>query len=378
MAGVTENGFVVKNEAEITADLNASFLAAFGAQFAVDPNLPDGQLIGVFARTLADAWLQQEAAYNAYSPSNAFDVGLDKLVELNSIQRIIDEPTKVAMSLTGTAGAVVPVGYIIKTDDGLEFSTVAQAVLPASVTARCTTLGAIKIGANEVHVLSTPVPAGLTGATNPEAGVTGIVREEDPALRQRRSKATISSGTSALDAIYEAVEALRLPYINILENDTNATVNGIPPFSFLTVVEGGTPEEISKVIFDNKPMNIKSFGAITTQVADRKGRLHPIGISRPTVVYIDVTVHIIKLPGASVTADAQMQAGLVDFINDTQIAQDVYWSDLFDPALKAAPNTKIKSLLIRKGTDAYATNDIIITDQERALTTLARVVVIVD
>ena len=377
MAGVTENGFVVKTEAEITADINASFLAAFGAQFAVDPNLPDGQVIGVYARSLADAWLQQEAAYNAYSPSAAFDVGLDKLVELNNISRIIDEPTKVAIEFVGTDGAVVPLGYIIKTPDGLEFSTIAQAILPASVTARCTTLGAIQVDAGEVHVLTTPID-GLTGATNPEAGITGVVREDDPALRQRRSKSTISSGTSALDAIYEAVEALRLPYINIIENDTEATVDGIPPFSFLTVVEGGTPEEVSRVIFDNKPMNIKSYGAIVTPINDRKGRPHNIGISRPSVVYVDVQVHMIKLQGASVTADLQMQDGLVAFINDTQIAQDVYWSDLFDPALKAAPNTKIKSLLIRKGTDAYATNDIAISDQGRALTTLARVVVIVD
>lgn len=378
MAGVTANGFVVKTEAEIIADMNASFLAAFGAQFATDPSLPDGQLIGVYANSLANAWLQAEAAYNAFSPSAAFDVGLDKVVELNNVERIVDEPTKVAMSFVGAVGTVIPVGYIIKTEDGLEFSTIAQCILPGNVTARCTTLGAIQIAANEVHVLSTPLPAGLTSATNPEAGITGIVREDDPALRQRRSKSTISSGTSALDAIYQAVESLRLPYINILENDTAATVDGIPPFSFLTVVEGGTPEEISRVIFDNKPMNIKSYGSIITQVNDRKGRPHPIGISRPTVVYIDVQVHVIKLPGASVTADLQMQEGLVDFINDTQIAEDVYWSDLFAPALAAAPNTKIKSLLIRKGADAFATNDIPITEQQRALTTLARVVVIVD
>lgn len=378
MAGVTGNGFVVKTEADIIADLNASFLAAFGAQFATDPSLPDGQVIGIYAGNLANAWLQAEAAYNAFSPTAAFDVGLDKVVELNNVERIIDEPTKVAMSFVGAVGTVIPTGYIIKTDDGLEFSTIAQCILPGNVTARCTTLGAIKIDADVVHVLTTPLPVGLTSATNPEAGITGIVREDDPALRQRRSKSTISSGTSALDAIYEAVEALRLPYINILENDTAATVDGIPPFSFLTVVEGGTPEEVSRVIFDNKPMNIKSYGTIITPVLDRKGRPHNIGISRPVTVFVDVIVHVIKLPGASVTADLQMQEGLVDFINGTQIAQDVYWSDLFAPALAAAPNTKIKSLLIRKGSDAYATNDIPITEQQRALTTLARVQVIVD
>lgn len=377
MAGVTATGFVVKTEAEIVASINANFLAAFGAQFATDPSLPDGQVVGVYAKSLADAWLQQEAAYNAYSPSNAFDVGLDKLVEINGVQRILDEPSKVALTLTGTAGVVVPLGYIVKTADGLEFSTVAQAILPAIVTARCTTLGAYPIGPNEVNVLTTAI-AGFTGATNPEAGVTGIVREEDPALRQRRSKATISRGTSALDAIYEGVESLRLPYINIIENDSAATVDGIPPFSFLTVVEGGTPAEVSKAIFDNKPMNIKSYGAIVTQVADRKGRLHPIGISRPTTVFIDVQVHMIKLPGASVTADLLMKDGLVNYINNIQIADEVYWSDLFAPAMAAAPNTKIVSLLIRRGANAFATNNIIISDQERAATTVARVVVIVD
>lgn len=377
MAGVTSQGFVVKSEAEIIDDLNASFLAVFGSQFATDPNLPDGQLIGVYAKNLADAWLQQESAYNAYSPSNAFDVGLDKLAELNGVVRIVDEPTRVALTFVGAAGTRVPLGYIVSTADGIDFSTIAEAILPANVTARCTQLGAIKISANEVNVLSSAIP-GLTSATNPEAGITGIVREEDPALRQRRSKSVSSRGTSALDAIYEAVEALRLPYINILENDTSATVNGIPPYSFRTIVEGGTPEEISRAIFDNKPMNIKSDGAIITQVPDKKGRMHPIGISRPTTVLIDVQVHIIKLQGASVSADSDMQAGLVAHINDINIAEGVYWSDMFNPALIAAPNTKIKSLLIRAGAGAFATNDIPITDQQRAATTTARVKVIVD
>ena len=378
MAGVTENGFVVKTEADIIADLNASFLAAFGAQFATDPSLPDGQVIGIYAGNLANAWLQAEAAYNAFSPTAAFDVGLDKVVELNGVVRIVDKPTRVALVFTGADGTTVPSGYSVTTDDGLSFTTVAEAILPASVSADCTTLGAISIGANEVHNLSTPIPAGLTGATNPDAGVTGIVREEDPALRQRRSKSTIASGTSALDSIYEAVESLQLPYINILENDTAVTKDGIPPFSFLTVVEGGTAEEVSRAIFENKPINIQSYGAIVTQVYDKKGRPHNIGISRPVVVYVDVIVHIKKLPGASLAADLFVKDKVVEFINATQIAYSLYWSDVIGAASNATPNTKIVSLTMRTGSDAYAMAGIPITEQQRALTEVARVVVIVD
>lgn len=378
MAGVTETGFVIKTEAEIIADMNASFLAAFGAQFATDPSLPDGQLIGIYAGNLAAAWLQAEAAYNAFSPSAAFDVGLDKVVELNGVVRITNQPTRVALVLSGDDGAVVPAGYSVTTDDGLSFLTVAEAILPASVSADCTTLGAIGIKAGEVHNLSTPIPAGLTGASNPEAGVTGIVREEDPALRQRRSKSTIASGTSALDAIYEAVESLQLPYINILENDTAVEKDGIPPFSFLTVVEGGTAEEVSRAIFENKPINIQSYGTIITPILDKKGRPHNIGISRPVVVYVDVIVHIKKLSGASVSADLLVQDELVEFINSTQIAYSLYWSDVIGAASSAASNTKIVSLTMRTGTDAYSTDDIPITEQQRALTEVARVVVIVD
>lgn len=375
MAGVTEQGFTVKSAAEITADLDAKFVGTFGSQFDTSAESPDGQLIGIVAKLLEDVWQQAEGAYNAYSPSNAYGVGLDKVAEINGITRITNLPTSVAITLSGTAGTVVPAGYIVKTVDGLEFATVAVAVLPAIVTAKCTTQGAIKILANEVHVLTTAI-AGLTGATNLEPGITGIVREEDPAFRARRENSTISRGTSSIDAIYEGVKSLNLPYIAIIENTTSATVNGVPANSFLVVVEGGTPAEVSQVIYDNKPQGITSYGSIVTVVNDSKGYPHNIGISRPTPIDISVTTSITNLPGASVDSATLVKAAIVDYVNDINISEDVYWSYFFSAILAVVPNIKINSLQIKftvGGT--FGTTDLVITPQQRARTDASKVVV---
>lgn len=375
MAGVTEQGFTVKSAAEITADLDAKFVGTFGSQFDTSAESPDGQLIGIVAKLLEDVWQQAEGAYNAYSPSNAYGVGLDKVAEINGITRITNLPTSVAITLSGTAGAVVPAGYIVKTVDGLEFATVAVAVVPAIVTAKCTTQGAIKILANEVHVLTTAI-AGLTGATNLEPGITGIVREEDPAFRARRENSTISRGTSSIDAIYEGVKSLNLPYIAIIENATSATVDGVPANSFLVVVEGGTPAEVSQVIYDNKPQGITSYGSIVTVVNDSKGYPHNIGISRPTPIDISVTTSITNLPGASVDSATLVKAAIVDYVNNLNISEDVYWSYFFSAILEVVPNIKINSLQIKftvGGT--FGTTDLVLTPQQRARTDASKVVV---
>ena len=375
MAGVTEQGFTVKSAAEITADLDAKFVGTFGSQFDTSAESPDGQLIGVVAKLLEDVWQQAEGAYNAYSPSNAYGVGLDKVAEINGITRITNLPTSVAITFSGTAGAVVPAGYIVKTVDGLEFATVAVAVIPAIVTAKCTTQGAIRILANEVHVLTTAI-AGLTGATNLEPGITGIVREEDPAFRARRENSTISRGTSSIDAIYEGVKSLNLPYIAIIENTTSATVDGVPANSFLVVVEGGTPAEVSQVIYDNKPQGITSYGSIVTVVNDSKGYPHNIGISRPTPIDISVTTSITNLPGASVDSATLVKATIVDYVNNLNISEDVYWSYFFSAILEVVPNIKINSLQIKftvGGT--FGTTDLVLTPQQRARTDASKVVV---
>ena len=375
MAGVTEQGFTVKSAAEITADLDAKFVGTFGSQFDTSAESPDGQLIGIVAKLLEDVWQQAEGAYNAYSPSNAYGVGLDKVAEINGITRITNLPTSVAITFSGTAGTVVPAGYIVKTVDGLEFATVAVAVIPAIVTAKCTTQGAIKILANEVHVLTTAI-AGLTNATNLEPGVTGIVREEDPAFRARRENSTISRGTSSIDAIYEGVKSLNLPYIAIIENTTSATVDGVPANSFLVVVEGGTPAEVSQVIYDNKPQGITSYGSIVTVINDSKGYPHNIGISRPTPIDISVTTSITNLPGASVDSATLVKAAIVDYVNNLNISEDVYWSYFFSAILAVVPNIKINSLQIKftvGGT--FGTTDLVLTPQQRARTDASKVVV---
>jgi len=374
MAGVTSEGFTVKSLTEITNDINGSMVSKFGTTFDTSPESPDGQVIGVMANLIANLWQQAEAAYNGYNPSSAFGNGLDKLCELNGVFRIINKPTTVAITFTGSNGTLIPKGYVVKTADDLEFATVADAVIPQVVTAECTTYGAIVIAANEVNILTDAIQ-GLSSATNLEPGITGVVAEEDPALRARRETLVINSGTSSIDAIYAAVRNLRLPYITIIENYEDVPVNGIPAHSFLTIVEGGTPEEISEAIYNNKPIGCQAFGDIVTQVYDNRGYPHPIGISRPYPIDIEIEVVIKKLNGASLDSEALAQTALVNYINALQISEDVIWSKLFNVVLEATPNISITSILINFVSGTPATADLPITVQQRARTDSGKVVV---
>ena len=66
--GVTENGFVRKPVADVVANLNNKFIAAFGSNFDISPESPDGQYIGIMADEIASCWEQAEQVFNAFRP----------------------------------------------------------------------------------------------------------------------------------------------------------------------------------------------------------------------------------------------------------------------------------------------------------------------
>ena len=182
--GITDEGFVIKPREQILTDLNSKFLNAFGSSFDTSPSSPDGQVIGIMADALYEGWLREEAAYNQFIPSKTSGQGLDSLVELNGIERIVDKPTTVICQLAGNIGVLIPQGSLVETIEGLQFKTTSAISLPDEVTCECITLGALPINANEVTIITeidTPI-VGWTGTDNSEAGITGIVRQTDADL----------------------------------------------------------------------------------------------------------------------------------------------------------------------------------------------------
>lgn len=377
MSGINEQGITIKSLDEIVADLEAKFKAIVGETFDTTPESPDGMNIRIFAKYIHDQHLLAEAAYHAYNPAVATGVGLDNLVRLNGITRIEDEPTKVGVFFNAVEniGMLVPAGTEVETESGdYQFVTSTDCVIPGEVLAVCKTLGAIVIVPDEVTVINSNLPSDVT-VTNPEAGVTGIVREEDPALRARRDRTTAKASASTAESIYANVSDLNLEFIAVVENDTDAVVDGIPPKSFLTVAEGSTVELIAERIFQCKTIGIKAHGDNLVDIFDSQGYPHTIGVSRPTKQQVWIKVMVTRPSNIAIGGLTDIQTELVNYINDLQIGHDVVWANLFVPATTAAPGITVKTLEISSDGVTWQTSDIPVNILSRAATIMDQVTV---
>lgn len=376
MTGIDENGITVKTYPEIVTSLEARFKLEFGEAFDTTPESPDGMNLRIMAAFIHDQWLLAEQAFHSYNPSVANGIGLDNLVRLNGLTRIVDEPTRVSVHFAATTstGETLPAGTVVSTStDDIEFTTLSPVVIPGETLAVCVQPGAIAIQPGEVTQIVTPgVPTDVT-VTNPEAGITGIVRETDPQLRARRERSLVRVGNSTAEAIYDAVADLNLEFIAVLENDTDAIVDGIPPHAFMTVVEGSTIELVADRIYRNKPIGITAHGDQQVTITDSQGYEHTIGLSRPASKPIYVRIKVVRPENVAINSLRDIRDATVAHINSLQIATDVEWSKLFAPATTAAPDVNVKSIEVSLDGITYTMADIPIGIVERATTTNALV-----
>ena len=120
---ITAAGITVRSYEQIVSSLEQRYKLRYGETFDTTPESPDGEFIRIMASYIHDQELLAEAAYHSYNPSVVAGVGLDNLVRLNGLRRIVNSSTAASVSITspgGTAnGEVVPAGTTVATADGI-------------------------------------------------------------------------------------------------------------------------------------------------------------------------------------------------------------------------------------------------------------------
>lgn len=89
--GVTPQGFRIKRQTEILADIEAKARIIFGPGIIQTAQSPLGQLNGLFSSLAADHWETALDVYQSYDPDQAEGVTLDRLGKLRLIQRSAGE-----------------------------------------------------------------------------------------------------------------------------------------------------------------------------------------------------------------------------------------------------------------------------------------------
>ncbi|QUN56144.1 baseplate J/gp47 family protein [Burkholderia cenocepacia] len=355
-ATIDANGITAPTYADVYAYFQAKYQAIYGTDVYIDPDSQDGQLLAVFAQAIADCNSVSIGIYNSFSPSKAVGAALSSNVKINGIQREAPSYSSADLTLVGQAGTTITNG-IAKDGNDNQWALPATVTIPPAgqitVTATCTTIGAIAALAGTINQIGTPT-RGWQTVTNASDASPGAPVELDPALRKRQTVSTALPSQTVLDGIVGAVANISgVTRYRAYENDTEVTdANGIPAKRIALVVEGGDANAIANAISVKKTPGSGTYGTTNVVTFNRYGMPVPINFFRPTDAPISAVVTIRVLTGYTTSTGTALQAAIAAYVNGVDIgggaAAAVEWDDCI-AAAKAIPGSatfKIISLVL--------------------------------
>lgn len=328
--GVTAQGFNRPNLSVLMARAEELFKSqsAFGSDFSFESDKVLYQLSSVFNMQLTDICEVLEQNYNNSTPLKAEGVPLFQKGSFVGITRKQASYAVGEVTFTGENDVEIPRGFDISTTDGIRFFTLQSGIIKSgtiTIPIQALTSGfGGNVGANTITEFVTPIP-GLVGVTNAKLMSKGDNQETESEFRKRYFDSVEEGTGNNVDAIASALKTLAgVRDARVVENETDATVDGIPPHSIAPFVWGGDDSDIAQLIFDKKAGGPRSFGSTTIEVADTQSQKHPIGFTRPTNIDIYVKLKIVKGTGYPSDGDTSINNTIVSYINSLGLGANVY------------------------------------------------------
>lgn len=269
---VSSAGLEVKTLAIIRAELRAAIATSpeFGPQAQTGAYTVLGQLLDVFAASLADAWAELQALYDARRADAAPGSHLDDICALVGVVREPQTHSTVGVTFACEGTGTIPAGTLVRVPSGPVFATdeaTAFSAPPGSSvnrTVQCTAVepGALSALAGTVTEIVTAV-SGVTSASNLAAAAPGQERETDTQLRMRREQSLSARGAASEDAIMGRVLALTtVDAAGMRSNRTASDAPGLPAHSARLVVWPSTAPraDVLALLADIWPAGIYAVG----------------------------------------------------------------------------------------------------------------------
>jgi uncharacterized phage protein gp47/JayE len=306
--GVVSTGFNRKTTQEILADIRARQLAEISSSLDLSTVTPWGQNNGIFADELAEAWEILEVCYHAFDPDQAEEFLLTSLSKLTGTDRRAASYSGVTLACDLDASVTLISGTHFAAVDGNPSSlwTPAEDYTAATggtqdVRFRAENTGPIAANATTITVIHTAV-AGWHGVNNEEDADEGRVADMDATLRQRREEQLTAVGSATVNAIEsDILEVDAVQSVTVVENDSDDTVDGVPPHFIHAIVfdgEGADADNnaIAQAIWDSRAAGIGTTGSTGGVATDEDGITHAVRFSRPDQIPIYIAATVTKGP----------------------------------------------------------------------------------
>lgn len=356
----------------------------FGEDIDTNDNTPLGKYIRINVKDLAEVYEILEKIYYARFPNTATGVSLDRLCPFAGITRNPATYAQHKVRFIGVAGEYVPEAFEVATADGsITFHTYNALLIGEDGTVdgivECEQQG--EVGNVAVGRIDTIL--------NPDANVESIQHlaieqygeevENDVALRARFNKTIQGAGSSTAAAIAGAIARVALvDGVAVVENDSDETVDGIPPHSFECFVLSPESQDVlvAEAIFSKKPLGIKAVGDVAVEIMDDSGVKHTISFSRTIQkdIYIKLTINTnnyFEQDGVE-----QIKDYIAQYINTLKNGDDVYLSSIYGYIYKAAGVVNVSSLTMSTDGSTYSTSDVAVNSNEVARIDTANIEVV--
>lgn len=357
---VNENGYVRPTYDELLELRIVQAQELFGENIDTSDASPLGKFIRLAVQDLADAYEAQEIIYYARFPHTATGQSLDRLMPFAGISRNPATRAQHEIQFTGTAGHTIESGFLVGTTGDEEFYLISDLTLDENgdgvgivECAEAGTIGNVTLGS-------------ITEIVNPDANVSGIAHtgieaigtdeESDTELRERFEVAISGSGSATADAIKGAV--MRVTGVRgclVIENDSDAAVDGVPAHSFETYVhsDDSSDQQVAEAIFSKKPLGIKTHGDVSVSVVDASGNAQTVKFSRVAETAIYVKVSITKDTHFELDGVEQIKTALIEYVGGLLAGDDVILSNMYRYIFGVAGVVDVTSLTLSSDGSTY-------------------------
>ena len=357
----------------------------FGEDIDTNDNTPLGKFIRLNVADLADVYEILEMIYYARFPNTATGISLDRLCPFAGISRNPATCAAHNVRFIGTAGEYVPEAFMVSTADGdITFHTYDSLLIGENGTVDgvvyCETAGTIgNVTLGKINTIVNP-DANVDSIEHLGIAVYGEDVETDAALRGRFNDTISGSGSSTAAAISGAIA--RVPLVDgvaVVENDTDGTVDGIPPHSFECFVLSPESQDVlvAEAIFNKKPLGIKAVGDVAVEIVDESGTTHTVSFSRAIQKDLYIKLNVVTNNYFETDGAEQIKSHIAEYINTLKNGENVYLSSIYGYIYKAAGVVNVSSLTLSTDGSAYNTNNIEVANNEVARVDTANIEVVV-
>lgn len=370
MATFDASGLAISTQAEIEAEIAAAELATISESLDVSTASPIGQINDITARRLRLLEEALEAIVAGMDPDTATGDALIRLCALTGTYREPATSSRLEAVIDLDAGtyaagdlAVYPTGR--PEDRFVNAVEIVTAGGTETVVFEAESTGPIAVNADDLVLVAS---AGFNSITSSTAATPGNAIETEAALRLRRAEEVAAPGSASINGIRadltRSVELLEA--VTVLENTTDATVDGIPPHGIHVIVYGPAvatsddDDEVAAAIFASRAAGIATAGSTTRTVYDDEGLGHSVSFTRVSVVTVPVAITLEKTATGYAGDDA---------------VKDAIAALTFTPGLNAAWARAVMAAMGVAGVlrvSAISLNGVSLTDYAISSTQIAR------